>query len=437
MGICYKDSELLCGVVEQQDYCDEGTWVPPFIIAVSGHPQRTCAYYPYKVKIGRCGSKDDGSPGMCSNLASRCDDPSSFVSRDPTCSITHDGSYTGDEAEQELKISSYWGNERYPFSQWTTYGSCNDRCVWSPDDCVEGEVYNNNNLACTANKVSIGACFSGYAYCVVSKDNCRTLEGRVEPYLSHQEVLDKFDANCYLADLGRVVSPATPTPTSSPVVTQNLVSSPTINPTGNPTGTTPIVSASSDSDTLPVENSESKSIELSEGAIIGICVGCIALAFIVTLAARKRKTKRARKPPCPSLTITMGAEVQHIAHLLIKHTGSRNPVSRRTGAKVMLSPEDAHAELQSYEARIRSEGIDTAFPKYAAERSDCSSYQNSGALAMGVFEESTTQKPLERASNDLNAGEMSGVITTDSGYHLVYKAHPWESDEDVSVLEDE
>jgi hypothetical protein len=52
------------------------------------------------------------------------------------------------------------------------------------------------------------------------------------------------------------------------------------------------------------------------------------------------------------------------AHLLIKHTGSRNPVSRRTGAQVTLAPPEALAELQSYEARIRSEGVDTAFPKY-------------------------------------------------------------------------
>ena len=52
------------------------------------------------------------------------------------------------------------------------------------------------------------------------------------------------------------------------------------------------------------------------------------------------------------------------AHLLIKHTGSRNPVSRRTGDQVTLSPEDALVELQMYEAKIKDEGIDAAFPKY-------------------------------------------------------------------------
>ena len=68
------------------------------------------------------------------------------------------------------------------------------------------------------------------------------------------------------------------------------------------------------------------------------------------------------------------------AHLLIKHTGSRNPVSRRTGEQVTLSPQDALAELQSYEARIKAEGVHSAFPTYASERSDCSSCRNKGDL---------------------------------------------------------
>lgn len=107
------------------------------------------------------------------------------------------------------------------------------------------------------------------------------------------------------------------------------------------------------------------------------------------------------------------------AHLLIKHTSSRNPVSRRTGAEVALSPEEALAELQSYEARIKSEGIDAAFPKYAAERSDCSSNKNNGDL--GFFGRGQMQKPFEDASFALNVGEMSGIVSTESGYHLIYR----------------
>jgi NIMA-interacting peptidyl-prolyl cis-trans isomerase 1 len=119
-----------------------------------------------------------------------------------------------------------------------------------------------------------------------------------------------------------------------------------------------------------------------------------------------------------------------------------------------LSPEDALAELQMYEAKIKDEGIDAAFPKYgeyfsypwgctyknmyshiffswysfhlnclksftAAERSDCSSHRKNGDL--GFFGRGMMQKPFEDASFGLNVGEMSGIVSTDSGYHLIYR----------------
>jgi len=107
------------------------------------------------------------------------------------------------------------------------------------------------------------------------------------------------------------------------------------------------------------------------------------------------------------------------AHLLIKHTGSRNPVSRRTGNQISLSPEDAMKELKMYEAKIHQEGVHEAFPKYASERSDCSSYRNMGDL--GFFGRGAMQKPFEDASFALQPGQMSSIVSTDSGYHLIYR----------------
>jgi parvulin-like peptidyl-prolyl isomerase len=75
------------------------------------------------------------------------------------------------------------------------------------------------------------------------------------------------------------------------------------------------------------------------------------------------------------------------AHLLIKHIGSRNPVSRRTGLPVALGPAEAARELELYEQKIRSEGLDS-FSRYAKERSDCGSYANGGDLGFfgpGMF----------------------------------------------------
>jgi len=107
------------------------------------------------------------------------------------------------------------------------------------------------------------------------------------------------------------------------------------------------------------------------------------------------------------------------AHLLIKHTGSRNPISRRTGTSITLSPEAAYAEIQSMMQKIVHEGIQDSFPKYASIRSDCSSYKAHGDL--GYFGRGMMQGPFEDAAYSLKVGEMSGIVCTDSGYHLIYR----------------
>ena len=83
-----------------------------------------------------------------------------------------------------------------------------------------------------------------------------------------------------------------------------------------------------------------------------------------------------------------------------------------------MSPDEAMAELKQYEAKIKGEGLNS-FPKYAAERSDCSSFRNNGDL--GEFGRGMMQKPFEDAAFALNVGEMSDVVSTDSGLHLIYR----------------
>ena len=107
------------------------------------------------------------------------------------------------------------------------------------------------------------------------------------------------------------------------------------------------------------------------------------------------------------------------AHLLIKHTQSRNPTSRRTNERVLLSPQEARNELESYKSKIISEGIAESFPKYASLRSDCSSFQAKGDL--GFFGRGMMQKPFEDASFSLQVGHMSDIVETDSGMHLIYR----------------
>eukprot|EP00937_MAST-01D_sp_MAST-1D-sp2_P004999 g4999.t1 len=110
----------------------------------------------------------------------------------------------------------------------------------------------------------------------------------------------------------------------------------------------------------------------------------------------------------------MSEQVQ-CSHLLCKHTGSRNPVSRRTGLEITQSKEDAIAELQ----QIMSDLTPENFAERAAARSDCGSFKNGGDL--GPFGRGMMQKPFEDASFALQVGQMSGVVDTDSGVHVILR----------------
>jgi len=108
-------------------------------------------------------------------------------------------------------------------------------------------------------------------------------------------------------------------------------------------------------------------------------------------------------------------------HLLIKYSGSRNPVSRRTGASTSgVSGDAAQKELQEYVDKINAEGCtEAAFAKYATARSDCGSYQQGGDL--GEFGPGDMQKQFEEGCKATEVNKMSGIVLSDSGYHLIFR----------------
>eukprot|EP00921_Rhytidocystis_pertsovi_P024725 GHVQ01039798.1.p1 GENE.GHVQ01039798.1~~GHVQ01039798.1.p1 ORF type:complete len:118 (-),score=17.33 GHVQ01039798.1:173-526(-) len=104
------------------------------------------------------------------------------------------------------------------------------------------------------------------------------------------------------------------------------------------------------------------------------------------------------------------------SHLLIKHTSSRNPVSRRTSQSVLLTPDEAAVEIRQYLSNVNINN----FAQLAEQRSDCSSYKQGGDL--GVFEKGTMQKAFEEAAFGLGVGEISKEpVSTDSGLHIIYR----------------
>jgi len=211
-GGCYVKGTATC-VVQPEDYCDEGTFVPAhYTRSNSGHPLRYCAGDIEDVVIGRCGDS-----GKCSNLQSRCEDQSSFTVLDPTCTTTQD-------------LSNEYGT-------FVTYGKCGDRCVWSSDDCLEGEAYIRDNPECTADKVQIGACFAGNAFCAVGQKSCTQPGLPDEPFWTHQEVQETVGANCFLS---RLPGPPTASPVAAPPTVgtrQNNIVTASLNEGGFQTGT--------------------------------------------------------------------------------------------------------------------------------------------------------------------------------------------------------
>ena len=111
---------------------------------------------------------------------------------------------------------------------------------------------------------------------------------------------------------------------------------------------------------------------------------------------------------------------------MCKHAQSRNPVSRRTGEPTTeYSKEAARKEISEILAQlkdIQQKGngeLFDAFANIAKQRSDCGSFQAGGDL--GMFGRNMMQKPFEDASFALKVGELSDIVDTDSGTHIILR----------------
>lgn len=114
------------------------------------------------------------------------------------------------------------------------------------------------------------------------------------------------------------------------------------------------------------------------------------------------------------------------AHLLVKHRDSRRPASWRE-PNITRSKEEARKLIEGYEAQIQAyEGTaqdNGAEPKSLSElattESDCSSARKGGDL--GFFGRGDMQKEFEEASFALEKGQVSKVVETASGLHLIQR----------------
>ncbi|KAJ9458725.1 Buparvaquone-resistant peptidyl-prolyl cis-trans isomerase NIMA-interacting 1 [Diplonema papillatum] len=109
-------------------------------------------------------------------------------------------------------------------------------------------------------------------------------------------------------------------------------------------------------------------------------------------------------------------------HILLKHTGSRNPKSFRSAEPVTRTKEEAAEQLTKWKAEIleAAEGkLRETFCRFAAKYSDCPSSKKGGDL--GMLERGKMLKEVEDVAFELKPGGISDPVSSASGLHIVYR----------------
>jgi NIMA-interacting peptidyl-prolyl cis-trans isomerase 1 len=114
-----------------------------------------------------------------------------------------------------------------------------------------------------------------------------------------------------------------------------------------------------------------------------------------------------------------------VYHILRKHNGSRRPASWRSD-RITQSIDEARQQVRAIRdelMRIEQErGFDAMFARFqqiAETESDCGSHERGGDL--GMFGRGQMQKPFEDASFSIKVHELSDLVETDSGVHVLLR----------------
>jgi NIMA-interacting peptidyl-prolyl cis-trans isomerase 1 len=86
-------------------------------------------------------------------------------------------------------------------------------------------------------------------------------------------------------------------------------------------------------------------------------------------------------------------------------------------SNITRTKEEAIEILKDFEGKI--DGSPEKFAELATIHSDCSSHSNGGDL--GWFGRGQMQKPFEDAAYGTEVGQISDIISSDSGVHLVLR----------------
>ncbi len=116
----------------------------------------------------------------------------------------------------------------------------------------------------------------------------------------------------------------------------------------------------------------------------------------------------------------MSSDKVRACHILVKYSGSRNPTSWKDPEGSTIKSRSKDEAIEMIKA-IRQQIVDkkAKFADLAKTESHCSSAKHGGDL--GSFGRGQMQKPFEEAAFALKVGELSEVVESDSGIHIILR----------------
>jgi parvulin-like peptidyl-prolyl isomerase len=133
---------------------------------------------------------------------------------------------------------------------------------------------------------------------------------------------------------------------------------------------------------------------------------CLLLAAVLVLVVG---CVEERKPE--GSEVVQPAPPGHIraSHILISYAGAPRTEAVRTKEEAAALAEEIRSKIDSGED----------FEDLARRYSDCPTAQKERPGDLGFFAKGTMVKPFEEAAFALKVGEVSKVIETDFGYHII------------------
>lgn len=110
-----------------------------------------------------------------------------------------------------------------------------------------------------------------------------------------------------------------------------------------------------------------------------------------------------------------------VFHILRKHKDSRRPSSKRK-AVITNTLEEAREEMEGLLEILKEEdpeSLQETFAELAKTESDCSSAKRGGDL--GFFKRKKMQAEFEAAAFSMKIGELSDLVETPSGVHVLLR----------------